>query len=102
MVLRQIGKNTRGEVYALDFLIIKRVRGNLHNHVFHTANEHIRKHLVEFNRIGRRKACGQFFIRIRYPQRTDYPHLFARLAQYTRQHMRCGRFAVCARNSYHF
>ena len=102
MILRKIGKDTRRKRDSFLFAVKKRVRGHFRHHIFHPAFYHIRKHLVQKERIGRGQFGRDLLFAVIDPQRPDHRHRLSRAAEHGGQHVGRGRFSVGARDADNF
>ena len=98
MVLRAVGKNANLEHKSVYFIKIEGMRRNLHKDVLHARRKHIRKNRMQKNRVGCGKLGRDKFAAVLYAERAYNPRAFARRLKNASKHMRCGGFAVRARN----
>lgn len=102
MVLCEVRKDTSGKGNPVFLPIKQRVGRNLRHHVFHAAFEHIRKHFMQKNRVGRSEfGCDLLFPVID----TECPHHrygFSCAAQDGGEHIRSRRLSVGARDANDF
>ena len=99
MILSKICEERRFKAAALHAVLVKRLRRNLHNHIFAPGAEHTGKNHMKLRRIRRCVFCRQSNVSDKVLYRSDKPDFFAVcLKNMLYQICYCG-FSVCTGNA---
>ena len=99
VILREVRKNTSGKGNSFLLPIKQRMGGNFRHHVFHAAFEHIRKHFMQKNRVGRGEFGRDLLFSVIDTERPPHRHGFSRAAQNGGEHIRSRRLSVGSRDA---